>query len=67
MNKTVRSIIAGVFLYFITLAPHMAIAYLHRRFGVSAVVAARTAVAAHTAAWALAALVLAFALLAAKR
>ena len=61
MNKTVRSIIAVVFLYFLTLAPHMAIAYLHRRFSVSAVVAA------HTAAWALAALVLAFALLAAKR
>ena len=61
MNKTVSSIIAGVFLYFLTLAPHMAIAYLHRRFSVSAVVAA------HTAAWALAALVLAFALLAAKR
>ena len=39
----------------------MAIAYLHRRFSVSAVVAA------HTAAWALAALALAFALLAAKR
>ena len=52
---------AGVFLYFLTLAPHMVIAYLHRRFSVSAVVAA------HTAAWALAALVFAFALLAAKR
>ena len=61
MNRTVRSIIAGVLLYFLTLAPHIVIAYLHRRFSVSAVVAA------HTAAWALAALVFAFALLAAKR
>ena len=61
MNITVRSIIAGVFLYFLTLAPHMVIAYLHCRFSVS------TVIAAHTAAWALAALVLAFALLAAKR
>ena len=48
-------------MYFITLAPHVMIAYLHRRFSVYAVVAA------HTAAWALAALVFAFALLAAKR
>ena len=48
-------------MYFITLAPHVMIAYLHRRFSISAVIAA------HTAAWALAALVLAFALLAAKR
>ena len=61
MNITVRSIIAGVFLYFLTLAPHMVIAYLHCRFSVS------TVIAAHTAAWALAALALAFALLAAKR
>ena len=47
-------------MYFITLAPHVMIAYLHRRFSISAVVAA------HTAAWALAVLVFAFALLAAK-
>ena len=61
MNITVRSIIAGVFLYFLTLAPHMVIAYLHCRFSDS------TVIAAHTAAWALAALVFAFALFAAKR
>ena len=61
MNITVRSIIAGVFLYFLTLAPHMVIAYVHCRFSVS------TVIAAHTAAWALAALVFAFALFAAKR
>lgn len=61
MNRTARSIVAVAFLYSMTLAPHMAIAYLHGRFSVSAVVAA------HTAAWALAALVFAFALLAAKR
>ena len=61
MNRTVRSIVAVLFMYFITLAPHVMIAYLHRRFSISAVVAA------HTAAWALAALVFAFALLAAKR
>lgn len=47
-------------MYFITLAPHVMIAYLHRRFSVSAVISA------HTAAWALASLVFAFALFAAK-
>lgn len=61
MNRTVRSIVAVVFLYLLTLAPHVAMAYLHRQFSVAAVMAA------HTAAWALAALVFAFALLAAKR
>ena len=61
MNRTVRSVIAGMFLYLLTLIPHMAMAYLHRRFSVAAVVSA------HTVALALAALVFAFALLAAKR
>ena len=60
MNRTVRSIVAVLFMYFITLAPHVMIAYLHRRFSISAVIAA------HTAAWALASLVFAFALFAAK-
>ena len=60
MNRTVRSIVAVLFMYFITLAPHVMIAYLHRRFSISAVFAA------HTAAWALASLVFAFALFAAK-
>lgn len=61
MNRIVRSIGAGVFLYLLTLAPHMAMAYLHRRFSVAAVVTS------HTVAWALAALVFAFALFASKR